>query len=101
MTTRQRPIPTYFTFKPLSRLAGERLAVESSHAAVHGFATHHAALGAYSLMLWNYSAAAVEVEASLEGMPGGMTVSPVVLDAATSRAEGNSRRNTSPVCNIF
>jgi len=32
--------PAYFTLKLLSRLQGERLPLSSSHAAVHGFATH-------------------------------------------------------------
>jgi hypothetical protein len=83
--------PTYFVFKLLSRLTGERLRLESSHASVHGFATHDAALGVYSLMLWNYSGTPVAVDVALEGLPRDVTAVPLVLDATTPSPDENAR----------
>ena len=78
--------PTYFTFKLLSRLTGERLRLTSDAPTVHGFATRDGRFSSYeyNLLLWNFSASPIEVELSFENMPASMTAKPVVLDAATS-----------------
>jgi hypothetical protein len=83
--------PTYFTFKLLARLTGERLRLESPHPSVHGFATHDRALGVYSLMLWNYSASPVDADVALENLPANVTAIPLVLDAASPSPEENAR----------
>jgi hypothetical protein len=83
--------PTYFVFKLLSRLTGERLRLDSAHAAVHGFATHDAALRVYSLMLWNWSATPIDVDLALEDLPGDVKAIPLVLDAATPNPDENAR----------
>jgi hypothetical protein len=45
----------------------------------------------YNLLLWNFSASPIQVELTLENMPGNMTAKPVVLDAATSSNDEISR----------
>ena len=49
--------PSYYAFKLLSRLTGERLRLDSTDAAVHGFATWDPKLLVYNVLLWNYSTA--------------------------------------------
>ena len=58
------PRPSYFAFKLLSRLAGERLELTSSHSAVHGFATRDDQLRMFNVMLWNFSTNALFVGVS-------------------------------------
>ena len=78
--------PAYFTFKLLSRLSGQRLRLTSESPTVHGFMTRDELFSSYeyNLLLWNFSASPIQVELTLENMPGSMTAKPVVLDAATS-----------------
>ena len=47
--------PSYFAFKLLSRLGGERLSFESGDGSVHGFATYDPEYRSYNLLLWNFS----------------------------------------------
>jgi hypothetical protein len=85
--------PTYFTFKLLSRLTGERLRLTSESPTVHGFMTRDERFSSYeyNLLLWNFSASPIQVELTFENMPGSMTAKPVVLDAATSSNDEISR----------
>lgn len=78
--------PTYFTFKLLSRLTGERLQLTSEDPTVHGFVTRDEQFSSYeyNLLLWNFSASPTRVELTFENMPGSMTAKPIVLDAAAS-----------------
>ena len=83
--------PSYFAFKLLSRLAGERLRLASSDAAVHGFMTHDDKLQTYNLLLWNFSESPAEVVLSLENLPKNMKVRHLVLDALAPSADENAR----------
>jgi xylan 1,4-beta-xylosidase len=85
--------PSYFTFKLLSRLTGQRLRLTSEDPAVHGFMTRDEQYSTYeyNLLLWNFSASPVQVELTFENMPGNMTAKPVILDAATSNNDEISR----------
>lgn len=88
--------PAYFSFKLLSRLAGDRLRLSSSHEAIHGFATHDERLRMHNLALWNFSAAPIRAELSLEGLPKEMRARHLVLDATATSADENLRLRPEP-----
>jgi xylan 1,4-beta-xylosidase len=88
--------PSYFAFKLLSRLTGERLRFASDDAAVHGFATHDAGLGIYNVLVWNFSKAPAEVELAVDGAETDLTARLVVLDAAAPGDDENIRLKPQP-----
>ncbi|GEP97543.1 GH39 family glycosyl hydrolase [Chitinophaga cymbidii] len=88
--------PAYFTFKLLSRMAGTRLPVHSSHDKVHGFASHDSKLEMHNLMLWNFSDQPVTVKLNLEDMPKNMRARHIVLDATGAGLEENQRLRPEP-----
>lgn len=88
--------PTYFAFKLLSRLAGERLQLTSSHPAVHGFASHDPDLRMHNLLLWNFSADPVQVEIEAAQLPRNMRARHISLDAATANDDENARLRPEP-----
>ncbi len=92
--------PAYFTFKLLSRLAGERLGLTSSHPAVHGFAAHDEHLRMRVLVLWNFSAAPVPVELSLKALPQDVRTRHIVLDAMAASNDENARLRPEPFANL-
>jgi xylan 1,4-beta-xylosidase len=83
--------PAYFVFKLLSRLTGERLAAESNSAAVHAFLTHDESYGVHSLLVWNFSAAPVEVAVEVRGLARNLVAKRRMLDAAAPGADENVR----------
>jgi hypothetical protein len=83
--------PSYFAFKLLSRLTGDRLRVTSSDPAVHAFATHDARYQIDSLLLWNFSETSATVDLTWEGLPGDMLVRPITLDAHAASDDENAR----------
>jgi hypothetical protein len=83
--------PSYFAFKLLSRLSGERLRVVSSDPAVHAFATHDGKYQIDNLLLWNFSDAAVSVDLAWEHLPRDLLVRHVVLDALANSDDENAR----------
>lgn len=85
------PRPSYFVFKLLSRLAGERLQLTSSHSAVHGFAARHDQLRMFNVMLWNFSTNATEVEVTFADLPRDLRVRHLTLDAAAASNDENIR----------
>jgi hypothetical protein len=87
--------PAYFAFELMSRLTGDRLPLASDDEHVHGFATHDERAGLYNLMLWNFSPEPTRVELRLDGLPGGLTAHPIVLDSRTPRPDVNSRLRVS------
>jgi len=90
--------PTYFVFKLLSRLTGERLSLNSSSEAVHGLASWDEKLQLYSVLVWNFSSSQVRVDMALSDMQGRFTARPIILDATTTSNDENSRLKTeSPV----
>ncbi|RAJ93231.1 glycosyl hydrolase family 39 [Larkinella arboricola] len=92
--------PAYFTFKLLSRLAGERLKVSSTSDKVHGFAAHDLQLQMHNLMLWNFSDQAVEVEVNLKDLPKAMRTRHIVLDATGAGNDENQRLRPEPFVQI-
>jgi hypothetical protein len=88
--------PTYFSFKLLSRLQGERLHLSSDHPAVHGFAAHDELLRMQNLVLWNFSAAPVEVHLEWQNLPRERRARHLVLDAAAPSADENARLRPDP-----
>ncbi len=63
--------PSYFAFKLLSRLSGDRLRVTTSDPAVHGFASHDEKFQVDNLLLWNFSGAPARRRAGTEGSAQG------------------------------
>ena len=92
--------PAYFAFKLLSRLAGQRLRLTSTHPDVHGFATYDGQLRMYDLMLWNFSSSPVPLELALKDLPQDVRVRHIVLDAATPSNDENARLRPEPFSNL-
>ena len=83
--------PSYFTFQLLSRLTGDRLAVESGDKAVHAFLTYDKSYDLYSLLMWNFSADAVSVEVDPRDLPASLVAKRRSLDAAAPSSDENAR----------
>jgi hypothetical protein len=92
--------PAYFTFKLLSRQAGERIKVTSGHPSVHGFATHDPKLRMRNLLLWNFSPSPVPVEILLRGLPTDSRARHIVLDALAGSSDENARLRPEPFFNL-
>jgi hypothetical protein len=88
--------PTYYAFKLLSRLAGERLRIISDQEAAHAFASHDEQLRMYNLVLWNFSAAPINLALMLRALPAELRVRHIVLEAAGSGMDENSRLRPEP-----
>jgi hypothetical protein len=90
--------PTYFAFKLLSRLTGERLHLTSSSETVRGLASWDQKLQLYNVLLWNFSPSPAKVNIAFAGSAGSLLARPIVLDAAPGSYDENSRlRIESPV----
>lgn len=92
--------PAYYTFKLLSRLAGDRLRITSTSDKVHGFASHDPKLRMYNLVLWNFSAKPVTVKLHLVGIPEKLRVRHIVLDAVGPGITENERLRPEPYVNM-
>jgi len=88
--------PSYFAFKLLARLTGDRLKLDSPDSAVHGFATWDPKLLTYNVLLWNYSPAPAEVELAVEGASSDLTLRQLFLDAAAPSDDENVRLRPLP-----
>jgi hypothetical protein len=88
--------PSYFAFKLLSRLTGERIKLDTGDAAVHGFATWDPKMLVYNVLLWNYSTTPARVDLEIQGAPADLTLRQVVLDAAAPSDDENSRLRPVP-----
>jgi hypothetical protein len=83
--------PTYFTFKLLSRLLGDRRAVRSTDPAVHAFLTYDQSYDLYSLLIWNFSPLPARVRLLASGVPGMLVIKRRLLDAAAPGSDENVR----------
>ncbi|MGC8640204.1 MAG: GH39 family glycosyl hydrolase [Isosphaeraceae bacterium] len=92
--------PSFFAFKLLARLTGERLRLDSSLASVHGFATADKQYAINSLLLWNFSDSPAAVELNLEGIPRDMLVRHLTLDALAPSDDENARLRPEPHARI-
>ena len=83
--------PSYFAFKLLSHLTGERLRFETKDSSVHGMATWDDKLGLYNILLWNFSPEPVDVQLTVDGVPSDITLTQRVLDASAPSDDENAR----------
>jgi hypothetical protein len=83
--------PTYFTFKLLSRLTGDRLRLTSNSETVRGLASWDQKLRLYNVLIWNFSPSPAGVKITFAGAASGLLGRPIVLDAATDSYDENSR----------
>jgi len=83
--------PTYFTFKLLSRLTGERLCLTSSSETVRGLASWDQRLQLYNVLVWNFSSSPAGVKLSFADTTSGLLARPIVLDATSASYDENSR----------
>jgi len=88
--------PSYYAFKLLSRLTGERLRLDSTDPAVHGFAAWDPKMLVYNVLLWNYSATPAQVDLAVEGADSDLTLHQLFLDAAASSEDENARLRPVP-----
>ncbi|MEN6428530.1 MAG: hypothetical protein ABFE13_24545 [Phycisphaerales bacterium] len=90
--------PSYFTFKLLSRLTGDRLRLTTDRPNVHGFATRDDRYSSYrfNVMLWNFSTSSSKVKITFEDMPGDMAAKPILLDAITASSDEIARLRPEP-----
>ncbi|WP_432710538.1 GH39 family glycosyl hydrolase [Pedobacter sp.] len=92
--------PAYFTFKLLSRMAGNKMEMNSSDDKVHGFATHDPQLDMHNMMLWNFSDQPKTISINLENFPKDMRIRHITLDATGSGMEENQRLRPAPFVNL-
>jgi hypothetical protein len=88
--------PSYFAFKLLSRLTGEKLCVVSSDPAVHAFATHDEKYEIDNLLLWNFSNRGATVDVAWKGLPRDMLKRHITLDTLAASNEENARLRPAP-----
>jgi hypothetical protein len=88
--------PSYFAFKLLSRMTGNRLVLNSSDPAIHGLATHDETFRIDQVLLWNFSAAKAKVELFLKNLPREMLVRRLTLDALAPSDDENARLRPDP-----
>jgi hypothetical protein len=92
--------PTYFAFKLLSRLTGERLRLVSSGSPVHGFATHDDKYQIDNVLLWNFSSSPVNLELTLENLPKDVLVRQLTLNAEGASNDENVRLHPDPATRL-
>ncbi|RZK47025.1 MAG: hypothetical protein EOO94_01555, partial [Pedobacter sp.] len=88
--------PAYFTFKLLSRMAGNKLKVTSESDKVHGFASHDPKLDMHNMMVWNFSDTARTVKINLKDLPKKMRIRHMILDATPGALDENQRLRPDP-----
>lgn len=88
--------PSYFAFKLLSRVSGNRLAAESDRAGLHALAAHDPQLRMYNLLLWNFSGSELKLNLVLKALPADVRIRHVQLDAQTASEDENSRLRPDP-----
>jgi hypothetical protein len=92
--------PTYFAFKLLARLTGERLRLVSSGSPVHGFATHDDKYQIDNVLLWNFSSSPVNLELTFENLPKDVLVRQLTLNAEAASNDENARLHPEPVTRL-
>jgi xylan 1,4-beta-xylosidase len=92
--------PSYFVFRLLERLTGERIGLDSSSANVHGMATVDKSLGTVSVLLWNYSEKATDVNVDLKNLPADGSLRRYVLNTADPALDDTARLQGQPLQKI-
>jgi xylan 1,4-beta-xylosidase len=88
--------PSYFAFKLLSRLQGDRLQTTSSDPAIHALASDDPQLRMQNILLWNFSTNQVKLELTLKSLPKEVRTRHIQLDAAAPSDDENSRLHPDP-----
>jgi xylan 1,4-beta-xylosidase len=88
--------PSYFAFKLLSRLQGERLRLSSSEESVRGFASYDPRLRMWNLLLWNFSPSGCQVDIVLKDIPRDLRTRHIELDATAPSDDENARLRPAP-----
>jgi len=83
--------PTYFTFKLLSRLTGERMRLTSNSEKIHGLASWDEKLQLYNVLVWNFSSSFARIRISFVDVTSGLLARPIVLNASSAGSDENSR----------
>jgi xylan 1,4-beta-xylosidase len=83
--------PSYFVFRLLSRLTGDRVALESSDALVHGLAGRDESLGRSSILVWNFSPSPAALTLRVAGLKSKQNGKRLVLDATAPSDDENVR----------
>lgn len=83
--------PSYFAFKLLSRLNGQRFRLQSNDQTVHGFAAYDDYYRSYNVMVWNFSAQPTSVDMKFTGDVSKLAMRRLVLDATGPHNDENSR----------
>jgi hypothetical protein len=90
------PRPSYFAFKLLSRVAGERLQLASDHPAIHGFAAADAQRRMFNVMVWNFSTNALRVDLTFKDLPRDLRLRHLTLNAESASNDENIRLRPRP-----
>lgn len=88
--------PSYFAFKLLSRVAGERVQLTSSAAGIRGFAAIDHDLRLNNVLLWNFSTNHISLDLRVKGLPEKTRRRHLVLDARTGSNDENLRLRPDP-----
>jgi hypothetical protein len=83
--------PSYFAFKLLSRLTGDRLRVESDEGAIHGFASYDERYHLYNVLVWNFSPGMFKTDVNFAGITSPLTAHALALDATSASNDENVR----------
>jgi len=94
------PRPSYFAFKLLARLGGERLDLTSSHPAIHGFAAQDDQLRMYNVILWNFSDKSNAVHLTFSALPKDLRMRHLVFDALAGSNDENRRLRPAPPVSV-
>ncbi len=88
--------PSYFAFKLLSRISGNRLPVESNAPGVHALAGYDPRLQMHNLIVWNFSGSDLKVDLILRNLPSNIRTRHLQLDAVSPNDDENVRLRTDP-----
>lgn len=88
--------PSFYAFRLLSRLTGEKLMFEPVGGAVHGLASYDDRLLIYNVLVWNFSNQPAHVQMTLENVRAAMVLRRVTLDAAAPSDDENARLRPTP-----
>lgn len=83
--------PSYFAFKLLARLTGNRLKMDTPEGPVHALATYDDRLRIYNVLVWNYSRNPAQAQITVANLPTEMVLRKVTLDAAAPSDDENIR----------
>ncbi len=90
------PRPSYFLFRLLSRLRGNRIDINGSGAKIHGLGSYDDSMKSYNLLIWNFSDSPVRARLILSGVPEQLKGTRVALDSVIASNEEFHRLQPQP-----